>query len=150
MTDKKEKKSKPWSQVWRDLVPGRKANVAVERNIFRRAVDVYAVYNKDGSHHFLTPEGIVSEEEGTVQPQDGSVALIELWEEEAQDLFQELWNTGYRPEDMGKSQEGQVAAMQNHIDDLRQMLDGVTDMIGFKDLEKLAVLFHVKPGEEGP
>jgi hypothetical protein len=136
-----------WYDVWRSKGQRRKAHIGVEKNIFRRMVEIYAAYNEDSHHHFLTPEGVVSCEIGTVEPQDGNVALVQLLEDEAQDLFQSLWDIGHRPKDMGKSEQGQVAAMQNHIDDLRKLVEGLSnfDTVNVENMSKIAKILE---GEE--
>lgn len=54
-------------------------------------------------------------------------APLELREQEAQSLIDELWRAGYRPtEEVGT--EGVIAAQRDHIKDLREQLMLVTKL----------------------
>jgi hypothetical protein len=44
--------------------------------------------------------------------------MLEIHQETAQRLMDELWNVGFRPT-QGKQSEGQVAATERHLDDMR-------------------------------
>ena len=56
-----------------------------------------------------------------VEPNAPVEIAFELWPNEAQELFNRLWALGYRPAD-GTGNSGHIAALQNHLEDMRRLV----------------------------
>ncbi len=91
----------------------------LERNLLENNYSLYfALYFQDGK--VSVPRSLEVE---TVELKEGDLVpykepLIKLQKDSAQELLDELWRAGLRPSNV-KSLDGQIEAMQHHIDDLR-------------------------------
>ena len=78
---------------------------------------LWCYISTDGQNSFalLTPEGQETHEPGMfAQP------TLVLDENQAQRLMSQLWNEGIRPNGWGH--EGQVAALESHLQDMRRLV----------------------------
>ena len=94
----------------------------LERNLQENNYSLYfALYFQDGKvslPHSLTMETI---DQGVGELTPFKEPLIKLQQDSVQELLDELWRAGLRPSNV-KSLDGQIEAMQHHIEDLRWII----------------------------
>mgnify|MGYP001247230715 CR=1 FL=1 len=90
-----------------------------EREIFRNAIDLYAVERGDREGIMRVGKPVVMEE---VDLGYRTEPTLSLPFDAAQRLMDELWRIGLRPTDY-RDTDGEVAAQKEHITDLRKVLD---------------------------
>lgn len=93
--------------------------VRARKDILDNKIEMYVLQPRDGGRLALSAQPLVFAED-TANASWEMQPTFNLSNEEAQRLFDDLWQAGLRPEDYAG--EGVVKAMQAHIDTLRQVL----------------------------
>lgn len=78
----------------------------------------------EGGYVFLAREGnaYLNQMTWTVQPEGFVVQPAAVFEkQDMQNLFNKLWELGFRPKD-GAGNSGHVAAIQYHLEDMRKLV----------------------------
>jgi len=73
---------------------------------------------------FFVAEPLVMTERSPYESDYGSGPTIQLEKHAAQKLIDDLWDCGLRPSE-GSGSAGQLAAVQNHLADMRKLLSKV-------------------------
>lgn len=89
----------------------------VERHVFDNFVGFYMV-DTDAYGRRFHPERIVLKEyeEGAMVPE-----FMEISEDDAQRLMDEMWNAGFRPSE-GSGSAGALKAVQDHLADMQKIV----------------------------
>ncbi len=94
----------------------------LERNLQENNYSLYfALYFPDGKVSLPRSLEVETVEVPILEHPPFKEPLIKLQKDSAQELLDELWRAGLRPSNV-KSLDGQVEAMQHHIDDLRWII----------------------------
>ena len=94
----------------------RKTRVYSYRSPYRGCVELYISRTESQTFSTVEPVEFVEIEEGTTGP-----PALTLTEDEAQEMFDSLWDQGFRP----KNNEGNIGALsatQAHLEDMRTLV----------------------------
>ena len=87
-------------------------------NIFIRGVNIFVFRFQNGKQEILTSEGYKE-----YKPFEHVDATVSIYEEIAQQLFDDLWDSGFRPK-----KPDEYAAKDEHIEDLRKVAFKLLDI----------------------
>ena len=101
--------------------------IRAEKIPFHRGVSFY-IFRDDGRKIAAIKEIVWKEIKENERIPDSS--MLTLSDKCAQELFDNLWHAGFRPESQ-EGNEGALKATQNHLEDMRKMVFDYLDK-GFK------------------
>jgi len=110
--------------------------VSLERRFLRDSVCLYLFDRQPGGKIGIAQPIVFVDHEMNSTITDPA---IEISNEAAQSLFDELYRMGYRPK--GEPQAGELAATQTHLSDQRALSKRILDMLERKIFEPPNVVF---------